>query len=140
MVRDLLSQAYGALRHNRRRSTLTMLGMAWGIATVVLLLAYGAGFERGLMVAFETFGGNFIALFPGRTSLQAGGTKAGVEVKLTTDDMEYVRNEVPMLKRISPEAAKQVLVAYSNRSAQFNVDGVNAAFAMFESKVRTAVV
>lgn len=129
MIRDLLSQAYGALRHNRRRSTLTMLGMAWGIATVVLLLAYGTGFERGLMVAFETFGGNFIALFPGRTSLQAGGTKAGVEVKLTTDDLEYVRNEVPMLKRISPEAAKQVLVAYSNRSAQFNVDGVNAAFA-----------
>ena len=48
MVRDLLGQAYGAMKHDRRRATLTMLGMAWGIATVVLLLAYGAGFGRAI--------------------------------------------------------------------------------------------
>ena len=47
---------------------LTMLGMAWGIATVVLLLAYGAGFERGLWVAFRSFGTNLVFMFPGRTS------------------------------------------------------------------------
>jgi putative ABC transport system permease protein len=128
MVRDLLDQAYGAMRHNRRRTTLTMLGMAWGIATVVLLLAYGSGFERGLMVAFETFSGNLIAIFPGRTSLQAGGTKAGVEIKLTTDDLEYIQNEVPMLKRVSPEAAKQTTISYGNRSALFNLDGVLASY------------
>ncbi len=62
MLNDIGKQAYGALRHNRRRSMLTMLGMAWGIATVVLLLAYGSGFERGLMAAFTTFGGNLIAI------------------------------------------------------------------------------
>ncbi len=49
MIQDLGTQAYSALRFNKRRSALTMLGMAWGIATVVLLLAYGSGFERGLM-------------------------------------------------------------------------------------------
>ncbi len=46
MLRDLLHEAYGAMRHNRRRTTLTMLGMAWGIATVVMLLSYGNGFGR----------------------------------------------------------------------------------------------
>jgi len=76
VIRDLGIQAYSALRHNKRRSILTMLGMAWGIATVVLLLAYGAGFESGLWIAFRSFGTNLIFLFPGRTSLQAGGTKA----------------------------------------------------------------
>ena len=45
MTRDLLNEAYGAMRHNRRRTTLTMLGMAWGIATVVILLAFGSGFR-----------------------------------------------------------------------------------------------
>lgn len=128
MTGDLLKQAYGALRHNRRRSMLTMLGMAWGIATVVLLLAYGAGFERGLMVAFETFSGNMVAVFPGHTSMQAGGSKAGVEVKLTTDDMEYLRREVPFLKRISPEAGKQCTAAYLNRSGTFGVAGVYSVF------------
>src|SRR5205823_8854328 len=101
MLNELGKQAYSALRHNRRRSLLTMLGMAWGIATVVLLLAYGSGFERGLMIAFETFTGNLIGVFPGRTSMEAGGTKAGVEVKLTTDDLEWLRNEVPLIKRVS---------------------------------------
>src|SRR6478609_7312784 len=109
MIIDLATQAYNALRHNRRRSLLTMLGMAWGIATVVLLLAYGSGFQRGLMVAFRTFGGNLIAIFPGRTSLQAGGSKAGTQIRLTTDDLEYLRAEVPMIRRIAPEANKQSL-------------------------------
>jgi len=90
MLGNLLSQAYGALRYNRRRSFLTMLGMAWGIATVVLLLAYGSGFERGLWSAFRSFGTNLIFVFPGRTSMQVGGTKSGTEVKLTMLDLDHI--------------------------------------------------
>jgi len=125
---DLFIQAYRGLRFNKRRSVLTMLGMAWGIATVVLLLAYGAGFERGLWVAFRSFGTNLVFLFPGRTSLQAGGTKAGSEVKLTTNDLDYIRAEVPLLKRLSPEAFKQSTVAFGTRSASFAVSGVYANY------------
>jgi putative ABC transport system permease protein len=128
MINDIGSQAWQALKHNRRRSLLTMLGMAWGIATVVLLLAYGAGFERGLMVAFSTFGGNLIAVFPGRTSMQVGGTKAGIEVKLTMDDLEWIRAEVPFLKRVSPEVNKQSLLAYGTRSANYTVRGAYASY------------
>ena len=129
MIRNLAQQAYSALRHNKRRSLLTMLGMAWGIATVVLLLAYGAGFERGLWAAFRTFGTNLVFVFPGRTSLQAGGNKAGSEVRLTMNDLDYVRAEVPFLKRVSPEVAKQASVAYGTRSSNFQVSGVYANYA-----------
>jgi len=128
VVRDLGIQAYSALRHNKRRSILTMLGMAWGIATVVLLLAYGAGFESGLWIAFRSFGTNLIFLFPGRTSLQAGGTKAGNEVKLSVKDLDYVRAEVPLLKRLSPEVFKQCNVAYGTRSSTYGVSGVYANY------------
>ncbi len=128
MLNDIGKQAYGALRYNRRRSMLTMLGMAWGIATVVLLLAYGTGFERGLMAAFTTFGGNLIAIFPGRTSLQAGGTKAGTEVRLTLKDLEDLRAEVPFLKRSSPEVNKQSLVAWGTRSATYSVRGTYSSY------------
>jgi putative ABC transport system permease protein len=128
MIRDLFTQAYSALRFNKRRSVLTMLGMAWGIATVVLLLAYGSGFERGLWVAFRSFGTNLVFAFPGRTSLQAGGTKAGSEVKLTVNDIDYIRAEVPLLKRLSPEASKQATVAYGTRSGNYGVSGVYANY------------
>jgi putative ABC transport system permease protein len=124
MVLELGQQAYNALKHNRRRSILTMLGMAWGIATVVLLLAYGTGFERGLWVAFRSWGTNLIFIFPGRTSLQAGGTKAGAEVKLTINDLDYLQAEVPLLKRISPESSKQSTAAFGTRSGSYSVSGV----------------
>src|SRR5712692_10569305 len=128
MLGELGSQAYGALRHNKRRSVLTMLGMAWGIATVVLLLAYGAGFERGLWMAFRSFGTNLVFLFPGRTSHQAGGTKAGSEVRLTIKDLDYIRDEVPLLKRLSPEVFKPCNVAWGTRSASYGVSGVYAVY------------
>ena len=128
MIGDLFTQAYSALRFNKRRTVLTMLGMAWGIATVVLLLAYGSGFERGLWVAFRSFGTNLVMIFPGRTSLQAGGTKAGSETKLTVNDLDYIRAEVPLLKRVSPEAFKQCTVAYETRSSSYGVSGVYANY------------
>lgn len=129
MIFELARQAYNALKHNRRRSILTMLGMAWGIATVVLLLAYGSGFESALWIAFRSWGTNLVFIFPGRTSLQAGGTKAGSEIKLTVNDLDYIQAEVPLLKRISPEASKQCTVAYGIRSNTYGVSGVYPYYA-----------
>src|SRR6202451_2085677 len=102
MTRDLLKEAFNAMQHNRRRTALTMLGMAWGIATVVILLAFGSGFERAINVIFSSWGTDVIGAFPGRTSLQAGGAKAGSEVRLQIADVDYVRNEVPMAKGVGP--------------------------------------
>ena len=45
MLKDILAQAWEAMLYNRRRTAITTIGMAWGIATVVLLLAYGNGFS-----------------------------------------------------------------------------------------------
>lgn len=102
MTRDLLREAFNAMQHNRRRTALTMLGMAWGIATVVILLAFGSGFERAIGIIFSSWGTDVIGAFPGRTSLQAGGAKAGSEVRLQIADVDYVRNEVPMVKGVTP--------------------------------------
>ncbi len=129
MFRSLATQAYNALRYNRRRSLLTMLGMAWGIATVVLLLAYGTGFQRGLMVAFSTFGGDMVAVFNGRTSLQAGGSKAGTEIKMTVNDLDFLRAEVPAINRMSPEENKQnSLIAYGTRNGSYTVRGTYSIY------------
>lgn len=128
MLGDLGTQAFNALKHNRRRSILTMLGMAWGIATVVLLLAYGSGFQNALMIAFRTFGGNLVGVFPGHTSLQAGGTKAGMQVRLTREDLDYLRAECSMLTRISPEVDKQSLVSYGTRSGNYGIHGVFSSY------------
>ena len=126
MVHDLLGQAYSAMRHNRRRTALTMLGMAWGIATVVLLLAYGAGFGRAIHNIFANFGLQVMGIFPGRTSLQAGGAKAGTEIRFTMDDVDRLSSNVALVHHISPSAFLQGNIQYDNRSFQFPVNGFNS--------------
>jgi putative ABC transport system permease protein len=111
------------MRYNRRRTALTMLGMAWGIATVVILLAYGAGFGRALHNIFSNFGLQMMGIFPGRSSLQAGGTKAGTLTRFTLEDVHYVQDGVPLVRHISPEASLQANVQYESRSFSFPVGG-----------------
>ncbi len=124
MMRDLLTQAYSAMRHNRRRTALTMLGMAWGIATVVLLLAYGAGFGRAIEVIFANWGTRIIGVFPGRTSQQAGGQKAGTQIKFTIDDLARVTAAAPLVNRITPVVDKQVNVQQDVRTYILPLQGV----------------
>src|SRR5229473_600393 len=63
MTSDLLKEALGAMQHNRRRTALTTLGMAWGIATVVILLAFGSGFEHAINLIFASWGTDVIGVF-----------------------------------------------------------------------------
>jgi putative ABC transport system permease protein len=123
MFRDLLQEAYGAMRHNRRRTALTMLGMAWGIATVVMLLAYGDGFGRACANIFANFGTKLVIVVPGRTSMQAGGQKAGVLIRFTQDDVETLTANLPQITQITPEVSKQVSVQYDTRVFTWAVTG-----------------
>jgi putative ABC transport system permease protein len=123
MVHDLLGQAWSAMQHNRRRTALTMAGMAWGIATVVILLAYGAGFGRAIHNIFSNFGLQMMGVFPGRSSLQVGGAKAGVQTRFTLDDLQHIQDQVPLVRHISPEANLDTTVQYETRSYTFPVGG-----------------
>jgi putative ABC transport system permease protein len=123
MFRDMLHEAYGAMRHNRRRTALTMLGMAWGIATVVMLLAYGDGFGRACANIFANFGTKLVIVVPGRTSMQAGGQKAGVLVRFTQDDVETLTTNLPQITHITPEVSKQASIQYDTRVFTWAVTG-----------------
>jgi putative ABC transport system permease protein len=123
MFRDVLREAYIAMRHNRRRSALTMLGMAWGIATVVMLLAYGEGFGQACANIFANFGTKLVIVVPGRTSMQAGGQKAGVLVRFTQEDIDTLTTNLPQITNITPEVSKQAHIQYETRVFDFNVSG-----------------
>jgi len=123
MLRDLLQEAYTAMRHNRRRTALTMLGMAWGIATVVMLLAYGDGFGRACANIFANFGTKLVIVVPGRTSMQAGGQKSGVPVRFTREDVDTLATNLPQITHITPEVGKNANVQYDTRAFSWQVTG-----------------
>ncbi len=126
MKRDLLEQAYGAMRHDLRKTVLTMLGMAWGIATVVLLLAYGEGFNNAIHAIWDSYGATAVGIFPGRTSQQAGGNKAGVPIHFAQEDVELLRNVVPLVRHMARvNDMDAVTVQSSARSFSFPVLGVD---------------
>lgn len=133
MLRDIFGQAMEAMRHNGRRTAITILGMAWGIATVVLLLAYGAGFGRAFETIFAQFGTNMIGIFPGTTSEQAGGAKAGVQVRLKAEDAERIAEMVPGVTHVSPVVWKQTTVQNDLHSYTWEVDGVRPELALIQN-------
>jgi ABC-type antimicrobial peptide transport system, permease component len=123
MFRDLLQESYEAMRHNRRRTALTMLGMAWGIATVVMLLAYGDGFGRACANIFANFGTKLFIVVPGRSSMQSGGEKAGAPIRITLDDVELLTTNIPQITHITPSCSKDAIVQYDTRSFTMPVNG-----------------
>ena len=128
MLRDIWGQAWEAMVYNRRRTAITMVGMAWGIATVVLLLAYGAGFSRAIQAIFAQWGTNIIGVFPGRTSEQAGGEKSGVQVRFTQDDYDRLANSIQGVQHLSPMVQKDVPVQSDLHTYTWTVNGVRPVF------------
>jgi putative ABC transport system permease protein len=123
VFKDLLREAYSAMRHNWRRTMLTMFGMAWGIATVVMLLSYGNGFGVACANIFANFGTKLMILAPGRSSMQAGGQKAGAPVRFTLDDVDTLTNNLPQITHITPEVGKNSNIQYDTRTYPIYVSG-----------------
>ena len=128
MTKDIFGQAMEAMRFNAQRTLITVAGMAWGIATVVLLLAFGSGFGRAIETIFAQWGTNMMGVFPGTTSEQAGGSRAGVKVQLTQDDVERIQQTVPGILRTSPQMFKNsTTVSNDLHTYTWEVDGITPA-------------
>ncbi len=85
---EVLRQTWSNLVANKLRSFLTMFGIMWGVISIVLLSAVGEGFQRGNQHVLEELGKNVVIIRNGRTSLQAGGARAGRLVRLTIADVQ----------------------------------------------------
>jgi putative ABC transport system permease protein len=135
MVKDLLAQAWDALKRNPTRSFLTMLGIGWGIVTVTLLISYGNGFRFVLVQGFEAFGKSAVIAWPGQTSEQAGGERAGKRIRFEAADVEVVRQEAPLVKHVCLETVNRPAVQYLERSASPAVRGVCAEYGEIRNEV-----
>jgi len=127
-LKELISQSLQALRRNQLRSVLTMLGIVWGLASVVILLAYGQGLGGSVLHAFMNMGNNVIVLWPGQTSLQAGGQRAGKPVTYEYEDVEAIRDEVPIVRAVSAELDRDFGFKVGTRVVSVQVRGVEMPY------------
>jgi putative ABC transport system permease protein len=101
---EIIRQSIESLLRNRLRSGLTMLGIIWGLVTVVLLLSYGRSVGKEVLNGFLGLGNNVIMMWGGQTSMQAGGERSGKRIKFLDGDTEAVRDAVPFLTAVSSES------------------------------------
>jgi len=90
---------------------------------VVLLLAYGDGVGRACASIFANFGTRLFVVVPGRSTMQAGGQKAGVPLRITLDDLDLLTTNIPQITHITPSCSKDATVQYDTRSYNMSVNG-----------------
>ena len=128
MLRELVAQSWANITRHRTRSALTMLGIVWGIVAVTVLIAYGAGFRGILTHAFDAFGKSAVVAWPGQTSEQAGGERAGRRVRFEKADRDQVELEASLVKGISMETVQWRQITYGDSASNTAVRGVEPIY------------
>ena len=127
LLGDVVREAAIGLSRNRLRAGLSMLGISWGIVSVVMLLAYGNGFQAALERGFKgAFGDGVVIVWPGQTSKQAGGERAGKRVRLKEEDVLAVA-AAPFVKFVSPEFTREFPVTWGTKQCLRVCDPGNPA-------------
>ena len=138
MLREIFNQAWLALKRNPSRAFLTMLGITWGIVTVTMLIAYGNGFRMILVSAFDAFGKSAVICWPGQTSLQAGGERAGRPIKFEKEDLEVVRQEATLVKYACMEGVRYLPITYNDHMVSGAVRGVCPEYGDIRNEIPSA--
>ena len=125
---ELVQQVMESLLRNKLRSLLTMAGIAWGITSIVLIVAMGDGFKEGQRNNTKSLGENLVIVFGGRTELQAGGERAGRRTRLNYSDVENIRREAYLVQLTACEVEGNVRATSAFNSGSFDVSGVEANF------------
>lgn len=130
---EIFRQAFATFKAHKMRTFLTMFGIVWGIASVILLVGLGRGFTVDQKKHMETLGKDLVIVWGGRTSAQAGGLAAGREITLVIDDARLIRDECYLVKNVSPEMRRQVPEVSAFNSASRGVVGIWPAYQEFRS-------
>jgi len=130
---EIFRQAFATFRAHKMRTFLTMFGIVWGIASVIILVGLGRGFVVDQKKHMETLGKDLVIMWGGRTSMQAGGRAAGREIHLNVDDADLISDECYLVKNVSPELRRYIPQVSQFNSASRGVVGMWPAYQGFRS-------
>jgi putative ABC transport system permease protein len=130
---ELFRQTYSSISAHKMRSFLTMFGIIWGIASVILLVGLGRGFSRDQKERLKSIGTDIAIIWGGRTSTEAGGYVAGRPIRLNVDDAIAIKNECYLIKTVSPELRRGVSEVSAFNAANRPVRGVWPEYQRFRS-------
>jgi putative ABC transport system permease protein len=125
MVFEIIKRVVENIVAYRKRSVMTIVGVMWGIASYILLIAYGSDFHRALLLGMRYFGDNIVVVWNGQTSMQVGGARAGRVVRTEQDDIDSIRQRCTLVKRVSPEVYEDMQLRWGDRMTTAGIRAVN---------------
>ena len=135
-LKELIQQSWTALRRNRMRSVLTMLGISWGVVSLVLAARLrrraGRWHSQGNR---RSMGNNVIVIWPGQTSMQAGGQRAGRKIHYEYEDVQALRSEIPIIRAVSAESVTDFGFKAGTRVVSIQTRGVEFPYAAMRNLV-----
>jgi putative ABC transport system permease protein len=130
---DLVRDTLRTLAQHKLRTFLTMFGIAWGIVSITLMVAAGEGLRVGQANVAQNFSKNVMIVFAGRTSLQAGGLRAGRRMQWTATDHLVIAPQAPSCEHVMPELGQGIPVRSAHNSGSLTVTGSMPEFAQIRS-------
>jgi len=127
-MKDILRQLYRDLRNEKLRTFLTIFGIVWGTVAISLMLAFGTGLHKQLVKNTAGLGDRIMIIWPGLTSIPFEGLGKGRRLRVTEEDIEAIRKEVPGLRRASGEYMNSMRLDYGTKTLSVDISGVITEF------------
>src|SRR3954471_8953601 len=126
LIGEIISVALGALRANKLRSLLTMLGIVIGVAAVIAVVALGAGAQAAVKDRISSLGTTLLTVMPGQ---QRGmGVSFDQSMKLTMADAQAIEEKTTTLNAVQPEINSRAQVQYQNQNTSTSIVGTTANY------------
>ena len=127
---ELLGFAAGALRGHGLRSSLSLTGVAVGVASVILLTSLAEGARRYIAGEFETLGSDLIVVIPGRTETTGAAPLliSGLPHDLTIEDAKAIQRQLRRVRTVAPLSMGTAAVSWQSKSRDIPVIGTTAEF------------
>jgi len=126
LIGEIILVALGAIRANKLRSLLTMLGIVIGVAAVITMVALGSGAQKAVQDQIERLGTNLLTIYPGQSFMR--GVASGERVSLTVDDANALEHTSAVIANVVPEIGGNQQVKLGNQNINVNVNGTTPNF------------
>jgi len=130
---EILAQTCRNIWAHKLRSLLTMFGISWGIASIVFMIAIGEGFKLGYRNMLYSLGTDVVIFWAGRTSSQAGGQRAGRDIRFTYDDASAIRRECYSVRHVTAELSGSQPIRSRFNSGIFSTHGIDPIYQQIRS-------
>jgi len=126
--RESLLVSLGALRANKMRSLLTMLGIIIGVGAVITMIALGQGAKKAVETQIQSMGANLLFVRPGAARQGFVRTQMGSTVNLTNEDAQYIQEKCPAVAKVVPESYANAQLKYKNKNWNARIVGTTPEY------------